>query len=111
MRTDALEAVADRGYFNSPEILASHEAGMAVTLPNLDVDEVPLPERPSALAPAAGRLHLPGGASADVSHDDARGRQSDASLLDDGMRGLSAEEEVHNGSCAAHPTLGARGYP
>ena len=28
MRTDALEAVADRGYFNSPEILECHEAGI-----------------------------------------------------------------------------------
>ena len=33
MRTDALEAVADRGYFNGPEILACHEAGITVTLP------------------------------------------------------------------------------
>jgi len=33
MRTDALEAVADRGYFNSPEILECHEAGITVTLP------------------------------------------------------------------------------
>jgi len=31
--TDRLEAVADRGYFNSPEILACHEAGITVTLP------------------------------------------------------------------------------
>jgi len=30
---DKLEAVADRGYYNSPEILACHEAGIAVTLP------------------------------------------------------------------------------
>jgi transposase len=30
---DTLEAVADRGYFNSPEILACHEAGIIVTLP------------------------------------------------------------------------------
>jgi hypothetical protein len=28
-----LEAVADRGYYNSPEILACHEAGIVVTLP------------------------------------------------------------------------------
>src|SRR4029078_9422271 len=28
MRADTLEAVADRGYFNSPEILACHEAGI-----------------------------------------------------------------------------------
>jgi hypothetical protein len=33
MRTAALEAVADRGYFNSPEILECHEAGITVTLP------------------------------------------------------------------------------
>jgi transposase len=30
---DRLEAVADRGYFNSPEILECHEAGITVTLP------------------------------------------------------------------------------
>ncbi len=33
MQTETLEAVADRGYFNSPEILACHEAGITVTLP------------------------------------------------------------------------------
>jgi len=33
MRADTLEAVADRGYFNSPEILACHEVGITVTLP------------------------------------------------------------------------------
>jgi hypothetical protein len=33
LQTDKLEAVADRGYFNSLEILACHEAGITVTLP------------------------------------------------------------------------------
>ena len=33
LRTDKLDAVADRGYFNSPEILACEEAGITVTLP------------------------------------------------------------------------------
>jgi transposase len=33
LETDKLEAVADRGYFNSPEILECHEAGITVTLP------------------------------------------------------------------------------
>lgn len=33
LATDRLDAVADRGYFNSPEILACHEAGITVTLP------------------------------------------------------------------------------
>ncbi len=31
--TETLEAVADRGYFSSEEILACHEAGITVTLP------------------------------------------------------------------------------
>jgi transposase len=33
LQTETLQAVADRGYFNSPEILACHEAGITVTLP------------------------------------------------------------------------------
>jgi transposase len=33
LQTETLEAVADRGYFNSPELLACHEAGITVTLP------------------------------------------------------------------------------
>jgi transposase len=33
LQIETLEAVADRGYFNSPEILACHEAGITVTLP------------------------------------------------------------------------------
>jgi hypothetical protein len=30
---DELQAVADRGYYSGTEILACHEAGIAVTLP------------------------------------------------------------------------------
>ncbi len=33
LKTDRLDVVADRGYFNSPEILACNEAGITVTLP------------------------------------------------------------------------------
>jgi transposase len=33
LQTETLEAVADRGYFSSPEILACQEAGITVTLP------------------------------------------------------------------------------
>jgi transposase len=36
LKTETLEAVADRGYFSSPEILACHEAGITVTLPKPD---------------------------------------------------------------------------
>jgi len=33
LKAETLEAVADRGYFSSPEILACHEADITVTLP------------------------------------------------------------------------------
>jgi hypothetical protein len=33
LKTERLEAVADRGYFSSREILACHEAGITITLP------------------------------------------------------------------------------
>src|SRR6186713_3291153 len=33
LKAETLEAVADRGYFSSPEILACHKAGITVTLP------------------------------------------------------------------------------
>jgi transposase len=33
LKAETLEAVADRGYFSSPEILECHEAGITVTLP------------------------------------------------------------------------------
>ena len=33
LQNETLEAVADRGYFSSPEIVACHEAGITVTVP------------------------------------------------------------------------------
>ena len=43
LHVDALEAVADRGYFDGEEILACDRAGITVTLPKL-----PGPRRPAA---------------------------------------------------------------
>ena len=34
LKTESLDAVADRGYFNSEEILACEKAGITVTLPS-----------------------------------------------------------------------------
>ena len=68
MRADTLEAVADRGYFNSPEILACHEAGITVTLPKPMTsgakaagrfgkqDFVYLPDKDAYRCPAGERL-------------------------------------------------------
>jgi hypothetical protein len=33
LKTETLEALVDRGYFSSPEILACHEVGITATLP------------------------------------------------------------------------------
>ena len=67
---ETLEAVADRGYFNGPEILACHEAGIAVTLPKPQTssakadgrfgkqDFVYLPEEDAYRCPAGEQLPL-----------------------------------------------------
>ena len=36
LKTETLDAVADRGYFSGPEILACHETGITVTLPKIE---------------------------------------------------------------------------
>jgi Transposase DDE domain len=68
LKTEALEAVADRGYFSSPEILACHEAGITVTLPKPQTsgaksegrfgkqDFAYLPEEDAYRCPAGERL-------------------------------------------------------
>ena len=68
LKSETLEAVADRGYFSSPEILASHEAGITVTLPKPMTsgagwdgrfgkqDFVYLPEEDAYRCPAGERL-------------------------------------------------------
>src|SRR3989440_12198680 len=49
LKAETLEAVADRGYFSSPEILECHEAGITVTLPK------PLTSGPSRRGASASR--------------------------------------------------------
>jgi len=68
LKTKTLDAVADRGYFNSPEILACHEADITVTLPKPQTsnarsegrfgkqDFAYLPEEDAYRCPAGERL-------------------------------------------------------
>jgi hypothetical protein len=68
LKTETLEAVADRGYFSSLEILACHEAGITVTLPKPQTsgaksegrfgkqDFAYLPEEDAYRCPAGERL-------------------------------------------------------
>src|SRR5262245_56654165 len=68
LKAETLEAVADRGYFSSSEILACHEAGITVTLPKPQTsgaksdgrfgkqDFVYLPEKDAYRCPAGEKL-------------------------------------------------------
>ena len=68
LETETLEAVADRGYFSSLEILACHEGGITVTLPKPQTsgaksdgrfgkqDFVYLPEEDAYRCPAGEQL-------------------------------------------------------
>src|SRR5213080_2874398 len=68
LKAETLEAVADRGYFSSPEILECHEAGITVTLPKPQTsgaksdgrfgkqDFVYLPEEDAYRCPAGEQL-------------------------------------------------------
>jgi len=111
LRTDRLEAVADRGYFNSPEILECHEAGITVTLPKpmtsgegrgtVRQARLRLPSR-------RGRVSLSGRRAPHVSILERGGRQGAAALLDNSLTGLPAEIQMHDGVRATDHAVGAR---
>jgi hypothetical protein len=99
LKTEALEAVADRGYFNSPEILACHEAGITVTLPK------PLTSGAKAdgrfgqaglcLFVGGRRLSLSGWGAAAISLYKRRRRQDAAAILDHSLSKLFAQIAMH----------------
>ena len=111
LKTETLEAVADRGYFSSPEILACHEAGITITLPKPQTsgaksdgrfgkqDFVYLPEEDAYRCPARG--------TAAVSLYKRRRRQDVAALLDRRLSKLFAKIAMHNRARAASYSVGA----
>jgi hypothetical protein len=111
LQTDALEAVADRGYFNSPEILACHGADITVTLPEAaNVGrEVGWTVWQAGLRLSArgGCLSMSRWRAADLSLHERGGRQGPAALLDDGMSQVSTQVTMHEGTGATHRALGA----
>ena len=109
---DHLDVVADRGYFNSTEILACEQADVTVTLPKPMTsgaksegrfgkqDFVYLPTEDVYRCPVGEKLHLP-------LHQ--RGGWQDATpLLDKGMSELPAQISMYEGTRAAHHPMGAR---
>src|SRR5437868_8850911 len=100
LKTETLDAVADRGYFSSAEILACHEAGITVTLPKPMTsgaksegrfgkqDFVYLPEEDAYRCPAGEQTAL---------SLYERGRwQADKALLDQRLSKLFAQVPVHD---------------
>ena len=100
LQTDKLEAIADRGYFNSPEILACHEAGITVTLQKPMTsgaksdgrfgkqDFVCLPDEDVYRCPAGERLKY---RYTNVENE------LTAPLLDERMRALCTQASLHHG--------------
>lgn len=85
LKTETLDAVADRGYFSSPEILACHEAGITVSLPKpMTSGQIGRTLRQTGLCLFAGgrRLSLSGRGAVAVSLYKRRSRQDAAALLD-----------------------------
>src|SRR5947209_12166405 len=111
---DKLEAVADRGYYNSTEIKACDDAGIAVTLPKPMTSgaksDGPFGKQDFRLQRRRGCPSLSCWREADLSHDDRAGRQDDAALLDERLPELPAEVEMYDGQRAAHSTMGARAH-
>ena len=108
LKTETLDAVADRGYFNSPEILACHEAGITVTLPKPMTsgakaegrfgkqDFAYLPEEDAYRCRAGEQLPY-------------RYMTEDAgALLDHSLSNMFTQIPMHAGTGAADYTVGAR---
>ena len=112
LKTETLEAVADRGYFSSPEILACHEAGITVTLPKpTDIGcqgGRTLRQAGLCLFARGGRLSLSSWGAIAVSLYKRRRRQDAAALLDHGLSKLFAQIPMHDRARAADYTVGAR---
>ena len=109
---DHLDAVADRGYFNSTEISgmrASRDYGDAAEADDIGREVGrPLWQARLRLSADGGCLPLPGGREADPSLYERGGWQDAAPLLDGGMLTLPAQISVYQGIGAAHHAMGAR---
>ena len=108
---ERLEAVADRGYFNSEEILACEQAGITVTLPKPMTssakaegrfgkqDFVYLPEEDAYRCPAGEKLRY---------HYSNVERSDATALLDHRLSDLPDQEPLHDRPAAPDHALGAR---
>jgi transposase len=112
--SEAIEAVADRGYYSGEEIVAcaSRQHGLSAEAGDFGpLRQRALRQAGLRLCPCGRHLPLPGGRAANLPLHQRRGRQDTASLLDHCLSGLRTEEQVHNRQRAADLTMGARSRP
>jgi hypothetical protein len=109
-----LTAIADRGYFKGEEILACEAAGVTPIVPK------PLTSGAKAdgrfgkqdfVYDPGGRLSLSWRGEADAAVHHRRSRPHAARVLDDEMRPLRAQIEMHAFKGAARQALGTRSRP
>ena len=110
LRADRLDAVADRGYFNSEEILACAQAGITVTLPKPMTSgakaEGRFGKQDFVYQPAAD-ASLPGRRDLEVPLHQRRKRSDATSLLDHRLPELPDQAPVHASQRAPDHPLGA----
>ena len=112
LETDALDVVADRGYYNGDEILACKEAGVTVTLPqtaDLRRQGEGAVWKAGLRLSCSGRcLSLPGWRTINLSLHE-RGKGADpAPLLDQCLPRLRHQGPMHHRQGASDHALGAR---
>jgi len=110
LKTETLEAVADRGYFGSLEILACHEAGITVTLPKPQTSgaksEGRLGKQDFAYLPEEDAYRCPAGERRPYLYKRRR-RQDAAALLDHSLSKLFTQIAMHDRARAADYAMGA----
>jgi transposase len=113
--SEAIEAVADRGYYSGEEILACEEAGITVYLPKPMTSGINAKGRfgkQDFVYVAADDVYLcPAGEKLTYRYTNEEDRQDTASLLDHRLSGLRTQGQVHNRQRAPDLTLGTRSRP
>ena len=109
---EAIEALADRGYYDGKEILACGQSwrdSLCAKVFNLERQGRGA-FRQAGFRLQGGRrcLSLPRRRALDLSLQQRRRWQSHAPLLGNGLLSLSAERTMHHGQGAQHKALGAR---
>ena len=113
--SEAIEAVADRGYYSGEEIVACEQAGITVYLPKPMTSGLYAKGRfgkQDFVYVAADDVYLcPAGEQLTYHYTNEEDGKTLRRYWTTACRGLRAEEQVHDRQGAADLTLGARSRP